>query len=85
MSKPKEEAIQTKYTLCKGIEDLYPYELELPAPPPAHEIINYGLPKSEQVFRRVVIPKEVQRLNMLPREQAIAAAEANPDTAVMFE
>lgn len=85
MSKPKEEAIQTKYTLCKGIEDLYPYELELPTPPPAHEIINYGLPKSEQVFRRVVIPKDVQRLNMLPREQAIAAAEANPEIAEFIE
>lgn len=79
------EPIQTKYTLCKGIEDLYPYEIELPAPPPAEQIINYGLPPDEQVFQRVVIPKEIKALNNLPREAAFAAIERSLEMTAFVE
>jgi len=75
----KKEHIQTEYTLCKDIEDIYPYQLVLPNPPLPQNIINYGLPKEEQIFRRTIVPKEILRLNTLPREEAIAEAELNPE------
>lgn len=75
-AKPK---IVTRYTLCKDIEDLYPYELVLPDPPNEKEIINYGLPKDQQTFKRVIVPKEIIQLNKLPREEAIQIVESNPE------
>lgn len=81
----KYEPIQTKYTLCTGIDDLYPYEIELPSPPKEKDIINYGLPPEEQVFQRVHIPKEVRQLNNLPREEAFKIAEANPEISQFIE
>jgi len=79
------EKIQTKYTLCKGIDDLYPYEVELPPPPPEKEIINYGLPKSEQTFKRTFVPKEIMRLGNMLREDAIKVVEANPEMQAFIE
>lgn len=56
---------EVKRTLCKDIELLYPYEITLPDPPKAEDIINYGLPIEQQFFKRIEQPKKLIELNSL--------------------
>lgn len=54
--------------------DLQPYDVTLPEPPPYEDFINYGLPKEEQFFVREEKPDWLEKLNMMPRAQAIELA-----------
>lgn len=81
----KYEAIQTDYTLCKDIEDLYPYELKLPAPPKPEDIINYGLPAEQQLFKRVEVPKIIKDLNYVSRDEAFKRVEQSPELTAFIE
>jgi len=56
---------QVHRTLCKDIELLYPYEVKLPDPPKAEEIINFGLPIENQFFQPIIQPKKLIDLNAL--------------------
>lgn len=77
---------QQQVTLCKDIDDLYPYEVTLPdAPKDVTGIANYGLPKDQQVFRRVEIPAKIKKLNLLPLEEATAAAEVDEEICAFIE
>ena len=75
----------TEYELCKGIDDIYPYQLKLPAPPKPEQIINFGKPVHEQMFQRTILPKEIKQLNYIPREEAIKAVDNTPEYADFVE
>lgn len=53
---------QQNITLLQGIADIEPYHLKLPDPPPLHEFVNYGLAPKDQVFQRVKMPDELQKI-----------------------
>jgi len=74
----KYKKYQRKVTLLKDIDDIFPYEVTLPALGDEKEIINYGLPPEEQVFRRVEVPKRIKQLSLLPIEEAAKIAESEP-------
>jgi len=46
----KYEDWNPKPILRAGIEDMTPYEVEMPTPPPLEEFVNFGLFCSELVF-----------------------------------
>jgi hypothetical protein len=46
--------------------DVYGYQVQMPDMPPKKEIVNYGLPLNEQVFRRTLIPED---LKMWPEDE----------------
>lgn len=56
---------ELKLTLLKDIEDIQPYEVVLPTPPPVEEIDGYGLPYQEQKFQHVDIPKNVKLIEKI--------------------
>lgn len=56
---------EVKRTLCKDIELLHPYDIVLPDPPKAEDIINFGLPIEQQFFKRIEQPKKLIELNQL--------------------
>lgn len=66
-------------TLLDGIEDIQPYFVKLPDPPPIKKFVNYGLPKEQQFFKKEHIPTKVRNLNKLTREEAIRVAEKDED------
>lgn len=45
-----------------GSKNLRPIRISLPKPPPLHLIPNYGLPREEQVFKRIPFPKKLVQL-----------------------
>lgn len=51
---------------------VYGYEVELPAPPPDDEIINYGLPAYEQIHRRIYVPDDLFYWDQKPKEEFIS-------------
>ena len=79
------EDIRTEYELCKGIEDIWPYQLKLPPPPKPEEILNFGKPIHEQTLQRVVMPKEIKQLNYMPRDEAIRITDNTPEYADFIE
>lgn len=44
-------------------EKVYGYDCPIPDMPPKEEIINYGRPIAEQIFRKTAIPKDFSRWN----------------------
>lgn len=68
---------QPKRILKQHIEDLAPYEINFPEPPPMEEFINFGKPKAEQFFVREEIPEWVSRLNRMKRELAMDTVATN--------
>jgi hypothetical protein len=53
------------FIINQGDCDLTPVYISLPSPPPLHLIDGYDLPRDEQYFRRLVIPK---RLEIIEKE-----------------
>ena len=77
---------ETKIMLCKDIELIYPYEITLPDPPPAEQIINFGLPIEEQYFKRIEQPKGLIDLCKLDDVSvAKARLKANDDLAYFVD
>ncbi len=55
--------MQEKIILLEGIEDIDTYEITLPPRPKESEMVNFGLPASQQVFKRTQIPKKLIQLD----------------------
>jgi len=73
---------ETKRTLCKDIELLYPYEITLPDPPKAEDIVNFGLPIEKQFFKPIIQPKALIELGQLEDvKEAKRRLLANDDLA----
>lgn len=53
-------------------EKVYGYDCPIPDMPPKEEIINYGRPLAEQIFRKTAIPKDFSRWNKDQQEAFIA-------------
>lgn len=51
-----------EYVVLNEDKHLHPVWIKLPSPPPLHEIEGWGLPASEQKFKRPVMPKKLQNL-----------------------
>lgn len=89
--KYKYQKYQQEVTLLKGIEDIEPYVLKLPAPPPISEFINYGLPPEKQKFKRVELPLELKNIDkkvktgQLKRKDAIAQIESSNELCDFVE
>lgn len=43
-----------------SFRDVYGYQVEFPDMPPLEDMVNFGLPVDEQVFRRTLIPDDLQ-------------------------
>lgn len=71
------EEWKPKIIVKQDIEDLVPFEIVFPEPPPLHEFINYGKKASEQFFVREEIPEWVHKLNRKKREEANAIVKQN--------
>lgn len=41
----------------------YEYGIKMPDPPDIKEMVNYGLPKNQQVFRRTILPKRFRAMD----------------------
>ena len=52
-----------KFITFNDDPDLTPIDVPMPTPPPAEDIIGYGLPHDEQVFKRPVMPNKLYELN----------------------
>lgn len=78
-------------TLLSGIDDIEPYQLKLPDPPPIEEFINYGLPPDSQYFKRIELPVELKILDkkvktgQLKRKDAIAHIESSKELCDFVE
>ncbi|MCU0440733.1 MAG: hypothetical protein MUC49_22805 [Raineya sp.] len=53
-------------------ENVYGYEVPVPDMPPEEEIINYGLPLEEQIFRKTALPKNFSKLSLEEQEVFIS-------------
>lgn len=40
--------------------NVYGYDVSIPDMPPKEQIVNYGRPISEQIFRKTLIPKDLK-------------------------
>lgn len=66
---PKNDLSAYSYTRSWEQElstEVYGYEVPIPDMPPKDEIINYGKPISEQIFRKTAMPKD---FNHLPEDE----------------
>ena len=76
---------QKHITLLDGVDDIQPYLITLPDPPPIEEFVNYGLPPEKQFFKREQIPTKVKNLNFASRAEALLASEKDPDISGFVE
>lgn len=53
-----------KWDTTSVVERVYEYDIPIPVAPPDHHCVNFGLSEHDQIFRRVIIPKEVLNPNM---------------------
>ncbi len=63
LPKYKYHEVDRNIILLEGIEDIEPYYITLPEPPPAEQIINFGLKPEEQFFKRTPILPELLKIN----------------------
>lgn len=68
LSKAKEYTRTWNQGLKKNI---YDYDVEMPDMPPEEDIINFGLPIEEQVFRKTQIPKDLRAWPKEKKEEFI--------------
>jgi len=91
MAVPKYKKFQRKITLLTGIEDIQPYELTLPEPPPIEQFVNYGLPANKQFFKKTEMSAELSRLcasvrsGKVKRADAILHVESKPELVKEIE
>ncbi len=91
MAVPKYKKFQRKITLLTGIEDIHPYELTLPEPPPIEQFVNYGLPANKQFFKKTEMSAELSRLcasvrsGKVKRADAILHVESKPELVKEIE
>lgn len=64
-------AYQIKFTEKSPVYPVYGYEAVLPEPPPDTEILNYGLPIEQQIFRYTYIPKDLRKWPEKERDEFI--------------
>ncbi len=80
------EPYKKNIRLREGIdEDLEPYDVVMPDPPPYDEFINYGLPKEEQFFVREEKPEWVEKLNEMRRADAVEIAATSREKGEWIE
>lgn len=87
--------VQRKIILRADIEGITPYEITLPEPPKPENIINFGLPIEQQVFKKEIIPPWVWKLTQMAntpgksgrskREEANKIIRATPEYANFVE
>lgn len=91
MAKFEYEDYQQHVTLLDGLEDIAPYFVKLPDPPPINKFVNFGLPKEEQFFKREHIPLKVKNLDVkintgqVTIDEAIKICELDNDISDFIE
>lgn len=65
---PKYEMAFTKRS---PVYPVYGYEAILPEPPPDEQILNYGLPIDQQIFRYTYIPSDLKKWTVKERDEFI--------------
>ncbi len=85
------QPFQQNVILLQGINDIEPYHLKLPDPPPIEKFVNYGLDPKEQVFQRVKMPEELDkiirsvRMGVWPGEDKLTQAEIRQRAVLAIE
>jgi len=91
MAKFEYQDYQQHVTLLDGLEDIAPYFVKLPNPPPINKFVNFGLPKEEQFFKREHIPLKVKNLDVkintgqVTIDEAIKICELDNDISDFIE
>lgn len=62
--------------LLQGVEDIEPYSITLPEPPPLSKMKNYGLPPSEQYYVREKVPNRIWHLTRQVNNKEITREQA---------
>lgn len=52
---------EIKFTEKSKVQEVYGYKVVMPLPPPDEQIINYGLPLEQQIFRKTSVPAELAK------------------------
>jgi hypothetical protein len=71
-----------KFIIFNEDKDLTEIKVRLPEPPPPEQIVNYGLPPEEQMFKRPSIPQKLFDLNRnrkIPLNEKSAIIKDDPD------
>lgn len=66
----------TDVVLLEDVDDIEPYHIKLPTPPPIAQIKNYGLPPEQQFYTREVIPAKIWLLTRQVNNKDITREEA---------
>lgn len=68
---PKNDLSEYNYTRSwdqELTEEVYGYDVPVPDMPPKEEIINFGRPEAEQIFRKTALPKDFNKLSREEQE-----------------